>query len=177
MAVAYVSRIGELLRARGLTVSELQRRLAEDGETVSRTALDRLASDQPVADAHLAALMPVLRLLDVPVEEAFRPVNAAEADRRRRARAAAARLLRSGRPPADAGISPEADTALDEVIARASATLRVRRPDLFDRRGRPRKRAIARMIAEAVPGGRYAGEERYASIVGRAAAAIDADGV
>jgi hypothetical protein len=46
MAVAYVSRIGELLRARGLTVSELHRRLAGEGEVVSRTALDRLASDR-----------------------------------------------------------------------------------------------------------------------------------
>lgn len=178
MAVAYVSRIGELLRARGLTVSELHRRLTAEGEVVSRTALDRLASDRPVADAHLAALLPVLRLLDLPIEEAFRPVDTEEAERRRRVRDAAARLLRPRRAARDAavGISPEADAALDEVIARASAALRARRPDLFDRRGRPRKRAIARMLAEAVQGGRYAGEQRYASIADRAVAAIDGAG-
>jgi transcriptional regulator with XRE-family HTH domain len=177
VAVAYVSRIGELLRARGLTVSELHRRLTAEGETISRTALDRLASDRPVADAHLAALLPVLRVLDVPIEEAFRPVDAEEAARRRRVRAATARLLRPGRAVQGAdSISPEAEAALDEAIARAAAALRARRPDLFDRRGRPRKRAIARMLAEATQGGRYADEQRYASIADRAAAAIDGAG-
>lgn len=177
MAVAYVSRIGELLRTRGMTVAELQRRLAEQGAAVSRTAIDRLASDKPVVDAHLAALLPVLRLLDVRIEDAFRPVDAAEAERRRGVRAAATRLKRArGSSTDDAGISPEAAAALDEAIGRASTALRTRRPDLFDRRGRPRKRAIARTIAEASQGERYAGEEWYASITDRAAALIDADG-
>jgi transcriptional regulator with XRE-family HTH domain len=177
MAVAYVSRIGELLRARGLSVSELHRRLTAEGEVVSRTALDRLASDRPVSDAHLAALLPVLRVLDVPIEDAFRPVDTEEAERRRRVRAATTRLLRPKRPARDAaGVSPEAEAALDEVIVRASAALRARRPDLFDRRGRPRKRAIARMLAEATQGGRYAGEQRYASIADRAVDAIDGAG-
>ena len=94
LRTAYVSRLGGVLRTRGLSVSELHRRLAAGGTRVSRTALDRVVSDRPVTAAYLPVLLPVLELLQVSVQDAFEAVNAPRAEERRRVRATATRLLR-----------------------------------------------------------------------------------
>jgi hypothetical protein len=119
-----------------------------------------------VTAAYLPVLLPVLELLQVSVQDAFEAVDAPRAEERRRVRATATRLLR---PPRAERLSAKADTALDETIERARAVLRAEHPELFDRRGRPRKRAIARMIAEATQGQPYADAARYDGITDRAA--------
>jgi hypothetical protein len=73
------------------------------------------------------------------------------------------------RPPPAEHFSAETDAALDATIEGARSVLRAKHPEVFDRRGRPHKRAIARMIAQATQGRPYANAARYDGITDRAA--------
>jgi hypothetical protein len=149
-----------------MSVSELHRRLAEAGHRVTRAALDQLVTDQPIRSAQIAVLVPVLDLLGLEPRHAFRAISAEEAEERRRVRAAARGLLdrrRAGRER-PTGVSAEAEAAYDDAIALAARALRANHPHLFDGRGRPLRRKIAREIAAR------AGERRTASAADYAAA-------
>lgn len=175
----YVSRLREVLRERGLTVSDLHRTLTARGHRVSRTALDRVTSHVPIAGARLGVLLPVVTILDVDIRELFRPVSAEEGRERRRVHDDAAELLRLASPSSPSGprtLSARAEASYDAAITQATGALRSTRPDLFDARGRPRKRAIARMIAEATAGRTDVSGGTYDAILGRAAAVIASRG-
>lgn len=162
MSVAYVSTLGEELRRRGITIADLQRRLAARGLRVSRRAIDRIVSDRPIAMVSLSTVLPILDELRMPFEDAFRSLSTDDEDSKRRARARAARLLAGS--PARAAFSPEVEAELDDAIARSAAILRTQRPDLFDARGRPRRRALMRALEEQLGSRRYATEAEYAAL-------------
>ncbi|HEY3081965.1 MAG TPA: hypothetical protein VGM69_18905 [Chloroflexota bacterium] len=166
---AYVSLIGEQLDRRGMSVSELHRRLAEAGHRVTRAALDQLVTDQPIRSAQIAVLVPVLDLLGLEPRHAFRAISPEEAEERRRVRAAARGLLarRAGRERTT-GVSAEAEAAYDDAIALAARALRATHPHLFDARGRPLRRKIARAIAARAGDRRSATETEYAAVTERA---------
>lgn len=173
--VQYVSRIREEMRARDVTVSDLHRRLADRGIHVSRGALDRIASDQPITEVSLLVVMPVLEEIGLRFEDAFRRVDDDERIAREEARARAARIVDhlrstgklSTREPKPGGES--ADTRvpeLEQAIGHARKLLRARHPELFDGRGRLRHRAFQRMLQERFADHRQAAEEEYAALVG-----------
>jgi hypothetical protein len=149
----FVSRLAEAMQARGLGVSELRRRLEQRGYRVSRAALDRLVSDRPVHEVTLDILVPVLEELRVDLASAFERVDAAQARARLSTRAAARRAVRdlpTGRSPTGdrrARVAA-ANAELDAVSDRMEAALRARRPELFDRRGRLRRRALTELLVE-----------------------------
>jgi hypothetical protein len=58
----------------------------------------------------------------------------------------------------------EADAELDRVAERLEAELRESHPELFDRRGRLRQRALSRLLLEQFGGKRVSGEELWALI-------------
>ena len=148
----YLSQLGHIARTRGLTVAELQRRLKHRGLTVSRGALDRLFSQRPVREVSLEIVVPVLEELDVDLRSAFRRVTRDDADVMEAARNEAAWLARQfptarGTPRRRASIAA-AEAELTDVGDRLEVALRRRHPELFDSRGRLRRRALTRLLAE-----------------------------
>ena len=145
----FVSRLGLVLRDRHLGVSELQRRLQRRGHPISRGALDRLMSRRPVQSVDLDVLVPVLDELGVDFRTAFEqlptPVAQAEAIARPAAREAAQRITRRG-------ALIEADLELEQASNRLQAELRTLHPELFDRRGRLRRRMLERLLVERAEG-------------------------
>jgi hypothetical protein len=148
-----------------MSVGELQRRLAAQGVRISRGALYRIVSDQPIESVSLPVIMPVLEQLGLTFEDAFRPTREGEIVEqeqvRKRAREILASLPKANR--AD-GFSPEVERELREVIERTGEELRARKPELFDSRGRLRRRAAAREIAQRLHGRTLATEEIYAGL-------------
>lgn len=168
-AQSYVSRLSDELRARGISVSQLHRRLAAAGHRVSRTALDKVVSDEPTTAAYLPVLLPVLDLLGLDAGDVYKPMTPAEAARHRAVRASTRHLLRAGRklPSPSTSFSSDVESQMDDAIEAAAALLRPRRPDLFDARGRPRRRAIARAIAEQATDQRFLDEAAYTELTDR----------
>jgi len=172
-----VSTIGDALRRRGIGVSELRRRLATRGVHVSRGALDRLASDQPLRSVNFDLLLAVLEELGLTLGAPFRTLPPQELDQQRAARALArqaTRDLANGRTASTAvgaALDP-IDQVDEETSARAEALLRRQHPEAFDTRGRLRKRALARALASRFGSKRLSREQVDAVIAaGRAAAA------
>jgi hypothetical protein len=172
-ADAYVSLIGQQLRERGMSVSDLHRQLAGAGHRVSRAALDHLVTDQPIRNVNLSVLVPVLDLLALPPHDAFRPVDPEEAAARRRARAARRAVLRAVKQARRTGLSDEAASAYDDAVALAARALRPTHPELFDKRGRPLRRKIAAYLAERAGGQAHLlTEGQYAAVTERAARVV-----
>jgi hypothetical protein len=146
-----VSRLGRALRARQLRVGDLQRRLHQRGHAVSRGALDRLMSNRPVKTVDLDILIPVLDELGVPFEAAFTRIPSdtlvEQAAARPGARETARWAARAGRSNVAA-----ADAELAAVADRLEENLRTSHPDLFDKRGRLRQRALERLLLERFGG-------------------------
>lgn len=163
----YLSRIGSVLRARHMTVGELQRRLEARQVRVSHGALHRIVSDRPIETVSLPVVLPVLEELDLPFEDAFEPISEADAAERARARQRAKEILaglpRRNRGDGQAG-SPEVEAERDEMITRGQELLREKHPELFDERGRLRRREAAREIARRLRGQRYASEADYIAL-------------
>src|SRR5438876_2129330 len=88
----YVSRIAEALEAKHLTVPRLRERLAARGYRVSRGALTRLVSDEPIEEIRLSVIRPVLDELDLTFESAFAQIDPGVVDAHRQARFEANRL-------------------------------------------------------------------------------------
>ena len=172
-----VSTIGDALRERGIGVSELQRRLAARGVHVSRGALDRLASDQPLRSVNFDLLLPVLEELGITLGAPFRLLPHQELDQQRAARSLARQATRALANGTPAGATVDAmlaqvDQVDEETSAHAEALLRRQHPEAFDARGRLRKRALARALAGRFGNGRLSREQVDAVIAaGRAAAA------
>ena len=166
----YVSLIGQQLDNRGMSVSELHRRLTDAGHQVTRASLDHLVTDQPINSAQIAVLVPVLEMLGLQPGHAFRSISSEEAEERQRVRVATQGILsrqcvERGRP---SGVSAETDAAYDDAITMASRALRVTHPHLFDSRGRPLRRKIAQEIAARAGERRTVTEAEYASVTDRA---------
>jgi hypothetical protein len=153
-----VSTIGAALRQRGMGVGELQRRLAERGINVSRGALDRLASDRPLKAVNFEMLVPVLEELGITLGEPFMTLPGEEHERQRRARALAlqtARSMANGHTEAaEAALMDEADEADAETASQLDALIRRQHPEVFDSRGRLRRRALTRALTTRFGGTR-----------------------
>ena len=158
-----VSTIGAVLRQRGMGVGELQRRLAERGINVSRGALDRLASDRPLKVVNFELLVPVLEELGLELGEPFMTLPSGEHERQRTARALAlqaARSMANGHTEAvEAALVDEADEADAETAARLDALIRQQHPEVFDTRGRLRRRALARALTTRFGGTRLTSDQ------------------
>jgi len=172
-----VSTIGVALRQRGIGVGELQRRLAERGIRVSRGALDRLASDRPLKAINFELLVPILEELGITLGEPFVALPNDELERQQAARALgreAARNLANGDATgsAVAALVDEADLADDDSIDRLDALIRSQHPEVFDGRGRLRRRALGSALAKRFGGTRLTSDQVDDVIAaGRAAAA------
>jgi hypothetical protein len=175
-ATVVVSTIGTALRQRGIGVGELRRRLAQRGIHVSRGALDRLASDQPIKSVNFDLLLPVLEELGMTLGETFVAVPGEELERQQAARVVANQTVQSlvnGRPGlAAAAPANSADVADEEMVQRLDRQLRREHPEAFDARGRLRKRALTRALASRFGALRLDGQQVDAVIAtGRKAAA------
>jgi hypothetical protein len=148
----YVSRVGDAARVQGVSVAEMQRRLAKRGLRVSRGALDRLFSQRPVREVSLEIIVPVLEELDLDLRSAFDLVVRSDADERSRARSEAAALVRQfpfakGRTRSRDATS-RAAAELDEITGKLEARLKHRHPEVFDRRGRLRRRTLTQLLTQ-----------------------------
>jgi hypothetical protein len=155
--VVYVSRIGRRLRERGMRPGDLRRRLAERGIAISRSALDRLVSERPLDDVRLGVVLPVLEEVDLDFRDAFEAVSPEDAEgRMRRARlvnrtADQIYLGAAGDSAAD-GAEAQVEAELAGVLARARSALRERLPQVFDKRGRLRRKRLEEAISARLPG-------------------------
>ena len=171
-----VSTIGAALRQRGIGVGELRRRLAQRGIHISRGALDRLASDRPLKAVNFDLLLPILDELGLKLGEPFVAVSNEDLGRQQAARALgreAARNLANGdaTTSAVAVLVDEADLADQESIDRLDAMIRSQHPEVFDGRGRLRKRALGTALAKRFGGTRLtSGQVDDVIAAGRAAA-------
>jgi exonuclease VII large subunit len=117
-------------------------------------------SDHPVHTVDLAVLVPVLEELEVDFAAAFVRVPSEAAAQqeatRSSAREAARRVVSKSRRERLA----EADAELEAVADRLEHDLRQSHPELFDRRGRLRQRALAQLLVQRFGGKRtISGEE------------------
>jgi len=153
-----VSTIGTALRERGMGVGELQRRLADRGIHVSRGALDRLASDRPLKAVNFELLVAVLEELGITLGEPFMALPSEEYERQRKARALAlqtARSMANGHTDgAGAPLVNEADEADAKAREQLDALIRHQHPEVFDSRGRLRRRALGRALTTRFGGTR-----------------------
>ena len=154
METVFVSRLGRVLRDRQLKVGDLHRRLHARGHAISRGAIDRLVSDRPVHKVELEVLVPVLEELDVSFQDAFARVPSETVVEREAARPAAVETARRLAADSRRARLAEADAELDEVASRLERDLRTTHPELFDRRGRLRQRALSRLLLERSGGKR-----------------------
>ncbi|SRR6266540_5012801 len=172
MGFVFVSRLGRVLRERQLKVGDLQRRLHARGHAISRGAIDRLVSDRPVHKVELEVLVPVLEELDVSFHDAFARISSEAVVDREAARPVAAEAARRLASDSRRARLADADAELDVAAARLERDLRTTHPELFDRRGRLRQRALSRLLLEQF-GGKdvVTGDELLALIDGRERAA------
>ncbi len=153
-----IPRLRRVLRERDMDLAELHRRLTVRGGAPSRATLARLAQERPISTIRTDTVVPVLEELALPLGALFESISRAEWEQHRTANGqaqAAARALsqrRDGRPG-------NATAETDAVIARLRDELRARNPELFDARGRLRKRALVTRLAERFGGRTVEGEE------------------
>jgi hypothetical protein len=155
-----IPRLRRVLKERHLALDELHRRLLARDDAPSRAALARLARERPIRVIRIDTVTPVMEELSVPFEALFESVPRAEWERRQlangQARAVAAALVDSnGRD----GRTARADAETDAAIARIERELRARSPELFDDRGRLRKRALVARLVERIGSRTIEGEE------------------
>ena len=155
-----VPRLRRLLSERRLALDEFHRRLVAKGDAPSRAALARLAQERPIRVIRMETVLPILDELAVPFGTLFESLPRAEWERRElangQARAVATALLdRHGRGTHVERAVKETDAA----IARLQDDLRARSPELFDRRGRLRKRALVARLTERFGSQTVEGEE------------------
>jgi hypothetical protein len=156
-----IPRLRRLLTDRHLALDELHRRLVARGDAPSRATLARLAQERPIQTIPVDSVLCVMEELALPFASLFETVPRAEWERRQAAKgqanAAAGELVR--RRSDRRGRAAQADEETDAVIARLEQDLRVDSPDLFDDRGRLRKRALVTRLAERFGGSTVEGDE------------------
>jgi len=155
-----VPRLRRLLRERRLALDEFHRRLIAKGDAPSRAALARLAQERPIRVIRMETVLPILEELAVPFGTLFESLPRAEWERRElangQAHAVATALVdRNGR----GSHSDRAAKETDAAIARLQDDLRARSPELFDDRGRLRKRALVARLTERFGSQTVEGEE------------------
>ncbi len=120
------------------------------GHLRCRATLARLAQEKPVQTIRADTVLAVMDELSVSLAELFETVPRAEWERREaangQAHAAATALVRRRADRRARRAQAEAET--DAVIARLENDLRAESPDLFDSRGRLRKRALVGRLSE-----------------------------
>jgi len=145
-----IPRLRRVLEDRNLGLDELHRRLVVRDNAPSRATLARLAQEKPVQTIRADTVLPVMDELSVPLAELFETVPRAEWERRQTvnglAHAAASALVRRRVDRRDRAARAEAEN--DALIARLEKDLRAESPDLFDGRGRLRKRALVTRLSE-----------------------------
>jgi hypothetical protein len=145
-----IPRLRRVLDERHLGLDELHRRLVVRGNAPSRATLARLTQDKPVQTIRADTVLPVMDELSVPLAELFETVPRAEWERRKavngQAHGAASALVRRRVNRRDR--AAQAETETDALIARLEKDLRAECPDLFDGRGRLRKRALVTRLSE-----------------------------
>ena len=145
-----IPRLRHVLTERHLSLDELHRRLGRRGDAPSRATLARLAQERPLSTIRVDSVLAVMEELALPFAALFETVPRAEWERRQaangQAHAAAGELVR--RRIDRRGRAAQADEETDAVIARLEQELRADSPDLFDDRGRLRKRALVTRLAE-----------------------------
>jgi hypothetical protein len=156
-----IPRLRRVLTERKLALDELHRRLVARGDAPSRATLARLAQEKPIHTIRIDSVLPVMEELDVPFAALFETVTRADWERRQTANSQAelaARALVRGRV---GGRNREAiaEAETDAVIARLAKDLRATNPELFDSRGRLRKRAVVGELAERFGSRTVEGEE------------------
>ena len=158
MSMVYRSKIAEVLRERRMGVSELRRRLLAKGAHCSRGALDHLVSDRPVKQVDLRILWPVLDELELDMRSAFAaaPDDGEAAGVRRDA---AQRVARQAATAIRTGAILEGEQEQDGIIAHLTEQVRIEHPEVFDRRGRLRKRALARLLVKELGTEALTGDE------------------
>jgi hypothetical protein len=145
-----VPRLRTILAERQLPLDELHRRLVARGDAPSRATLGRLAQDKPVQTIRVESVVPILEELSLPLDALFEVISRADWERRQtangQAHAAAGALAR--RRGSRRNRIAEAEAETDALIARLERDLRTQSPELFDNRGRLRKRALVSQLTE-----------------------------
>jgi hypothetical protein len=143
-----IPQLRRVLKERRLPLDELHRRLVARGNAPSRATLARLAQERPILTIRVDTLLPVMEELEVPFSALFETMTRAEWERRRTANGQAQTAARARARRPEARPDSKADAETDAVIARLEQDLRATSPDLFDNRGRLRKRALITQLAE-----------------------------
>ena len=157
-----IPRLRRVLRERHMDLAELHRRLLARGHAPSRATLARLAQERPIATIRTESIIPVLEELELPLGALFETVPLAEWEHQHRANGqarATARALSEQRAGRRGTRREDAAAETDAVITRLERELRTSDPELFDARGRLRKRALVRRLAERFGGMTIEGDE------------------
>jgi hypothetical protein len=155
-----VPRLRRLLVERRLALDEFHRRLVARGDAPSRAALGRLAQERPIRVIRMETVLPILEEIAVPFGTLFESLPRAEWERREKAngqaREVATALVDQNIRGTHVG---RAEKETDAAIARLQDDLRARSPELFDQRGRLRKRALVARLTERFGSQTVEGEE------------------
>jgi len=156
-----IPRLRRVLAERNLALDELHRRLIARGNAPSRATLARLAQEKPIQTIRIDSVLPVMEELDVSFAALFEAVPRVAWERRQaangQAQATAGALVRSRVDRRNRAANAEAET--DAVIARLEQDLRTDSPELFDERGRLRKRALVNRLTERFGNATIEGDE------------------
>jgi hypothetical protein len=156
-----IPRLRRLLAERNLALDELHRRLTARGGAPSRATLARLAQEKPIRTIRIDSVLPVMEELEVAFEALFEALPRADWEKKQaangEAHAAAGALVRGRAGRRNRAENAEAET--DAVIARLEQDLRTSSPELFDDRGRLRKRALVSRLTERFGSAAIEGDE------------------
>ena len=145
-----IPRLRRVLAERQMALDELHRRLVARGDAPSRATLARLAQEKPIRTIRIDSVLPVMEELAVPFAALFEAIPRADWERRQaangQAHAAAGALVRRRAGRRHRVANAEAET--DAMIAELEEDLRASSPELFDDRGRLRKRALVSRLTE-----------------------------
>ena len=161
LGTVVIPRLRRVLAERSLALDELHRRLLARGDAPSPATLARLCEEKPIRTIRVDTVLPVMEELAISLDVLFETVPRAEWQHRQRANRqafATAGVLVRRRPDLRSRRAPvEAET--EAVIARLEQELRANSPELFDDRGRFRKRALVARLAERFRGTDIQGDE------------------
>jgi hypothetical protein len=155
-----IPQLRRVLTERRLALDELHRRLVARGNAPSRATLARLAQERPILTIRADTVLPVIDELGVPLSALFETMPRAEWQRRLTANGQAHSAARAmARPRSSQRSAATADAETDTVIASLERDLRANSPELFDARGRLRKRALIAQLAKRFGSATIEGDE------------------
>jgi hypothetical protein len=156
-----IPRLRRVLTERKLALDELHRRLVARGDAPSRATLARMAQEKPIHTIRIDSVLPVMEELDVSFAALFETVTRSDWERRQTANGQAQLAARAvvGRRAGRRNREAIAEAETEAVIAGLEEDLRATSPELFDSRGRLRKRALVGQLAERFGGTTIEGDE------------------